>query len=150
MAEQLPLPLKKNIRDFEPKMVENLRRIKEASGVEYALEIKPGFGVINDKVTVPHQKNRTAEILYTGMLDSIARMFTEQCEDSMVKEALVEATSGKKIILEMCDDISPNMPGIGMKQQILFADGCLVVKFKAEHIWTNTTNLVPFKFETLL
>lgn len=61
----------------------------------------------------------------------------------MVKEALVEATSAKKIVFEMTDSATTY-------HDIVFSNGSLFIKFKPQDIWSNVSEIAYFDITPLL
>jgi hypothetical protein len=133
MTETLPLALKKDLRDNEENLKKHLQEIKNITGVEFTVEISPSMGEINNKIDGSY-KNRLGEIVYNSLMGEVAALFKKNSADSMVKDALIEATPAKKIIFEMTDSASSY-------HDIVFSNGSLVIKFKPQNIWTNISDI---------
>jgi len=95
MAEfKLSLIQRKNLKDNEEKLQENLQTIKDATGKDdWALEID--WGVC---YPVLQLADRPGSTIYDECLKALAGNITNLCKDEHAKASFVEATSGSKII----------------------------------------------------
>jgi len=91
---QLPLTVRMNIRDHEAKRQEQLQRIREATGFS-DLEWDFGWNGITSAIT-QSEANRIGET-YASVCRAAANRLESLCKDEMVKEAIVDALSAKKI-----------------------------------------------------
>jgi len=91
---QIPLIVRMNIRDYEEKRQAHLERIREKTGVP---DIEWDFDW-NAIVTAIESSDadRIGET-YEAYCSAVADRFERLCSDEMVKEALVDAMSAKKI-----------------------------------------------------
>lgn len=74
-SSDLPLVIKKNIRDNAPKLQQHLQKIKNATGKDFTFETN--YADVLEK-TLPHQssvKERLGEILCDSYMSSIASMY---------------------------------------------------------------------------
>jgi len=93
----LSLILRKNIRDFTPKMTSNLEMMKEASGVDFTVEID--FAGIKAVLAADNSYgDRLGEALYDWYMTALAKNVKRFCEAPLQKEAFAEHLGEKKTI----------------------------------------------------
>jgi hypothetical protein len=130
-AEALPLASRKNLRDNEAKRDAHLAKIAAAldkkDGVVYEMDDVAVDTALNAK----NYTNRIGEVTQ-ARLEILANKIAALCEDEMTKEALQEAWTGNKIILDISDDSLS-----GGYHFTKFADGNLVMMCKSDKLYTN-------------
>lgn len=93
----LSLVLRKNIRDATPTMTANLEKIREASGIDFVVEID--FAGV--KAALPADNSygdRLGECFYSYYLSPLANNVKRFCENPLQREAFIEHLSEKKTI----------------------------------------------------
>jgi len=93
----LSLVVRKNIRDYTPKMTANLETIREVTGVDFQVEID--FAGV--KAAIPATNSycdRLGEVFYDWYLKSLASRIKGFAQDPLQREAFVEAFSERKTI----------------------------------------------------
>jgi len=93
-AGQIPLIVRMNIRDFEEKRQGHLERIREKTGIS-DLEWDFDWNAIVTAVD-SSDADRIGET-YDAYCEAVADRFNRLCDDEMVKEAVIDAMSAKKI-----------------------------------------------------
>jgi len=86
---KLSLATRKNIKDAEPKLQANLKKLTAASGITFDVEIEwTALAPIADE---KGYKDRVGEIVYDWYLGGLASSVETFCKDPIQKEAFVEA-----------------------------------------------------------
>jgi len=137
---QLPLALRKNIRDFEPKLQENLAKIKAATGRDFTLEFDMAqFGEVSK---TRGYENRTGEIVYQSILGPAATNIANHMKDEMIKAAFNAQVTNP--VIKMV--IDPAATGYGEPR---LEGGQLIVAFKADKFCANVDELFRENLVTL-
>jgi len=116
----LPLTIRKNIRDSEPKLKEHLEKLREITGKDFEFEAD-WAGVVAQ--LDEHTKNNIGNLYHNEIIGYLVQNIDKICKDEMTKESLVEATSANKIIFR-CNDKIKNYWNIS------FENGAIVVEHK--------------------
>jgi len=142
-SDDLPFVLKKNIRDAQPKLQQNLARIKNVTGIDFTYEVD--FAAVLSKVAEYQSAaySRLGEIMYDSYLNSIASLFEKSCKDDMVKSALLESLSSNSIIFRIHDAAKGY-------QEVLIENGSLIIQCVPSRFWTNVQDIGNFKIETII
>eukprot|EP00727_Mastigamoeba_balamuthi_P010413 m51a1_g5995 hypothetical protein (280) ;mRNA; f:291756-293033 len=125
------LELAKNLKEYEPKRAENLAAIAAALGVG-SVEFEADIDAVNAAAKDRGYDNRAGEILFDWYLGGLASNLKRMCGDEMVKEAMREAVSAKKIVFR----INSNPKG-GSYTHDFFEGGALVVEVKPGNLACN-------------
>ena len=126
----LTLLTKKNLRDYDAKLKENLGKIEKAIGLSgLTLEVKD-MGKCAAAAKDCGYENRVGEVIYDWYMSGIAENIVRLAKDDMVKEALHDAISAKKITFRV-DDAAESY------HDEKFEDGCLAILVKANSMGTN-------------
>lgn len=103
---KLSLTTRKNIKDAEPKLQANLKKITAASGITFDLEID--WMALAPVAEERGYKDRVGEIVYDWYLGGLADNITSFCKDPIQKESFVEAFGTAKritfVIVELGED----------------------------------------------
>eukprot|EP01111_Echinosteliopsis_oligospora_P015032 TRINITY_DN580_c0_g1_i1.p1 TRINITY_DN580_c0_g1~~TRINITY_DN580_c0_g1_i1.p1 ORF type:complete len:700 (-),score=165.19 TRINITY_DN580_c0_g1_i1:42-2141(-) len=115
----VPLSVRKNIRDAQPKCDEALQKINDATG-------KEGWTCEVDWPTVVPQlsdsdKNRIGTIYFDDAMEYLARNLVRTCKIETSKEAISEATNNNKIVIRPNAKLKSNWT-------VAFANGDIVVE----------------------
>jgi len=123
----MPLTARKDIKDNEAKRDEFLKNINTATGQTYTLEVDmPSlYAVLKDD-----HKNRIGDTVYNGVFRSMSINLVKLCKDDMSKEAFVEATPSKKIMIKVA-------PGSGYYGKSKIEDGAWVLYVDDNKSGTN-------------
>jgi hypothetical protein len=116
----LPLVIRKNIRDSEPKLHEHLAIINEATGKEWAFEAD--WAAIVGQLEA-NQKDTIGQLYHNDVMGNLARNIAKLVKTETTKEAFLEATSSNKIVIKLNDKIKDYW-------DISFSNGDLVVTHK--------------------
>eukprot|EP00300_Choanocystis_sp_HF-7_P008061 c15674_g1_i1.p1 GENE.c15674_g1_i1~~c15674_g1_i1.p1 ORF type:complete len:295 (+),score=64.16 c15674_g1_i1:33-887(+) len=122
----LPLLVRKNIRDSEPKREEYLHVIKDILGQPYAFEVS--FEEVHNKVD--DYKDRVGDVVHEAYLGNFSDNLKNFCEDSANKEAFLNATPARKIVFRIDASIDDY-------HQIQFKDGACHIVVPPKYFWTN-------------
>ena len=121
-GSEYPLALEQNFAQYEPKLRENLARIEKALGVTgMTLEILE-WRKMEAQAGSSYQ-NRLGEVAYSWYLGGLAGNIERFCKDDMVKEAIRDAVSKKKITIRYD-------AGAKSYHEEKFEDGCLAILVK--------------------
>ena len=124
-----PLALEQDMAKYEPKRVENLARIEKALGVTgITLEIVD-WRKCEDTADRGY-KNRLGEVAYSWYLGGLADNIEKFCKDEMIKEAIRDAISKKKITLRVDEKANSY-------HEERFEDGCLAILIRPNSYASN-------------
>lgn len=100
---KLSLTARKDIKEYESKLQENLKTIETASGILFETE----FDWLSLAPIAEERgyKDRVGEIMYSWYLEGLASNIKRFCQDPIQKEAFVEAFgTAKRISFEIYDE----------------------------------------------
>lgn len=128
-GSQFPLELEKNMAEYEPQRAENIAKISAALGISVTFEIQDPLAVAA-AATERGYENRLGEIAFSWYLGGLAGNIERIAKDDMVKEAIVEAMSTKKIILRL-------NPSCDKYHAEKFENGALIIEMPAGNLCSN-------------
>jgi hypothetical protein len=121
---------KKNLRDTEGKLKENLARIEAALGVTgFSLEIidmPKCAATLKDR----NYENRLGEVVHEWYMTGLAENIEKHCADEMVRDAFRDALSKKKVTFRVDDKASSY-------HEEKFEDGCLAILVRPDDFPAN-------------
>jgi hypothetical protein len=131
MAEpaKLPLQVRKNIRDSEPNLKEQLDKIKAATGKQFTFEAD--YAALYP-VAVDWARENLGDRV-ADYLEAVANKIEKLCSDDMSKEAFAESTSANKIVFQFVSEVENNC-------ECRFKDGVLCVLTTSEKFCTNVSD----------
>eukprot|EP01117_Protostelium_nocturnum_P016016 TRINITY_DN6265_c0_g1_i1.p1 TRINITY_DN6265_c0_g1~~TRINITY_DN6265_c0_g1_i1.p1 ORF type:complete len:156 (-),score=18.68 TRINITY_DN6265_c0_g1_i1:56-523(-) len=139
----LPMVVRKNIKDFEPKIADHLKKVNDVLGGGFTFRYQ-GLtpDVINSSETNSY-KDRIGEASeyywrYT------ANLIADSCKDEMTKEAFVDSVSNKQIVNRYVDE------DIKASWKVVIEDGKLVVIIPMNKYWSGSDQIAYFKLDSLL
>eukprot|EP01122_Echinamoeba_exundans_P017912 TRINITY_DN9860_c1_g1_i1.p1 TRINITY_DN9860_c1_g1~~TRINITY_DN9860_c1_g1_i1.p1 ORF type:complete len:312 (-),score=103.21 TRINITY_DN9860_c1_g1_i1:82-951(-) len=139
----LSLAIRKGIRDSEPKKVEHLEKIKNATGVDFTFEVD--FGAILAQIPADKKADygdRIGEVLHDWYLSPLAYGIERNVSsDEMKKEALVTACTAKKISFAILPDAEWKKAGYGSYARIRVVNGVLFMEVKPDTFCANVDNV---------
>jgi hypothetical protein len=130
MATALTLMTKKNLRDTEGKLKENLARIEAALGVTgFSLEI---IDLAKCAATAKDRdyENRIGEVVHDWYMTGLAGNIEKHCSDDMVRDAFRDALSKKKVTFRVDDKANSY-------HEEKFEDGCLAILVRPDTFASN-------------
>jgi hypothetical protein len=135
----LPLTIRKNIRDSEPKLKEHLEKINNVTGKEWSFEADWAKLVAAEAIA-PY-KDQVGSMLQDELMRNLAENLDRLCKSESTKEAFLEATGNSKIVFR-------HNPKQASYWAVLFENGDLVVEFKQfanthELSYFNITSVIP-------
>jgi hypothetical protein len=99
---KIPLNVRKELKDQDSNRVQALKKIKEASGIDFKFEVD--IGQLYSNPDLPNdKKTNIGSLVYGSQLTNLAKLFEEFLKDDMSKQALVDALSDKKVIRYVVD-----------------------------------------------
>jgi len=142
----LPLTLRKDIRDAEPKLAEIKKRIDGVLGFEVALEYNAE--AIHPLLTeANHARKDAFGGPITGYFDNLAKQLEIICKDTTVREDLARVMTAKKIVFVVRkEDLPSSEPGKGdfggsSMTGFEFKDGVFNIVVPMKRFWTNLGDL---------
>lgn len=128
-GSEYPLPLEQDFAKYEGKQRENLGRIEKALGVTGVT-----FEIVDwkkcEESSGSSYKNRLGEVAWSWYLGGLAGNIERHCKDEMVKEAIRDAMTKKKITFRI--DASAKS-----YHEERFEDGCLAILVKPSGYASN-------------
>jgi len=151
----LPLAVRKDIRDNEPKIQEANKKINAALGFDVTIEVN------NESLqTLLTEANHSKKDSFTGpvsqYLDSLAQQIAVIAKDLMVKEELARVMPAKKVVFVLRkEDLPADEPGrsnFGGSSYtgFEFKDGALNVVVPVKNFWSNIGDVADPKTVSLL
>ncbi|KAJ3279396.1 hypothetical protein HK104_001508 [Borealophlyctis nickersoniae] len=132
MATKLPLPTRKNIKEYEPKLKEHLDKFGQAIGGTWTFDCD--FAAVYEAVA-EDDKPRIGEVVYNMYMGALTENVCRLAQDEMVKEAIEEAAPNKKIVFMLgpvADDAYEKTHDIN------FNDDNLNIVVPPQSFWINT------------
>eukprot|EP01110_Echinostelium_bisporum_P010721 TRINITY_DN422_c0_g1_i2.p1 TRINITY_DN422_c0_g1~~TRINITY_DN422_c0_g1_i2.p1 ORF type:complete len:561 (+),score=273.12 TRINITY_DN422_c0_g1_i2:58-1740(+) len=120
----IPLPIRKAIRDTEPKMKESLEKLQESTGKEFTVEID-----WEKNLAAVDESNRAnlPSTYQDSVIENVVVNIVEMCKTETTKEAFLEASSSNKIVI----NVNTN-PKADKYWDIKFENGDIVISHKKE------------------
>jgi hypothetical protein len=132
---KLSLTTRKNIKDSEPKLQANLKKITAATGITFDTEFD--WMVLAPVAEEKGYKDRVGEIVYDWYLGGLASSIESFCKDPIQKESFVESFgSAKRITFEIYDPEEGDYSYVKTKND----NGSLVIRTPKERFVSNTSN----------
>jgi len=132
----IPLNIRRNIRDAESDLDKNMARIKKATGVDFTFkcDMLSIYKQVKNVLT-KYDLQRIGTKIYDSQLGNLATTLEEFCKDEMCKEALQDACD-KKIIRYMIGDVTALCPNCSYYDMAgySFKDGELIMVTKSERV----------------
>eukprot|EP00026_Physarum_polycephalum_P003638 Phypoly_transcript_03651.p1 GENE.Phypoly_transcript_03651~~Phypoly_transcript_03651.p1 ORF type:complete len:695 (+),score=161.19 Phypoly_transcript_03651:270-2354(+) len=118
----LPLTIRKNIRDSEPKLKEHLEKLMNITGKEWSFETDWAKLVAAE----PNQSNKDSigSTIQDECMKALVQNIEELCKNESSKEAFNEASANSKITFR-------NNPKLSTYWAILFQNGDLILEYRA-------------------
>jgi hypothetical protein len=148
VKDDLPLVLRKDLRDDAERIEKVKARIAAAVGVD-----KVEWDIVEDaKAILGNPKVRADYAFSTNLalqyMDNLAYCLEKKCADDMVKEAIADAFSAKKISLKCYDDLN-GLKGLETHSSyngIQFLDGQIIVFARSDN-WACNIDQVSYEHD---
>jgi len=146
-AGTLPLHMRVAMKAAEPKFQEAVKKISTAVGFEVTLD----FDVYAAYTALGENKDRIPDAVpqyISGLGDNLAKI----CKDDMIKEALLEKFTTKKIKVQIHNGAFPNKDLFGGDSYVglSFAGGDMAIVIPSNCWWCNMSNIASLKIEKIL
>jgi hypothetical protein len=128
---------RKNLRDAEPKLQANLKKLEEATGVA-GWTFNPDLVAFYGAVRTHGEQDRVGVLLYDVVLGGLTDNIVRLVADDMCKKDFLEKVPSKVIMLTLV------MPGLeGFNGKCSFADGALTLTLHPLRLvpWDNASHL---------
>jgi len=136
----MSLMCRKNIAQNNEKLQENLEKLKDATGIDFEIEVDFGSLVENWKKGKSGLQNsdtdRIGEYVYDSYLGGLTYNIERLCQDDLGKEAFTEAMSAKTINIVI---LSVLKKGEYFYSRCRIADGKLILEIPAQNFPCNVS-----------